>query len=51
MYFGLDVLVEKDIYIYIYIRGFLGCAPGHGPGGPGPISAPVFMCSKDIVVA
>ena len=27
MYFGLD---------------FFGCAPGHGPGGPGPKSAPVY---------
>jgi hypothetical protein len=37
MYFRLDFLVEK---IPIYKR-ILGCVSGHGPGAPGPKSAPV----------
>jgi hypothetical protein len=39
MYFRLDFLLKKDIYT----RRFLGCALGHGPGGMGPISAPVYI--------
>jgi hypothetical protein len=37
MYFRLDIFwLKKDLYT----RVFLGCAPDHGPGGPGPKSAP-----------
>jgi hypothetical protein len=31
---------------YIYIRGLLGCAPGHGPGGTGHRSAPALVVAS-----
>jgi hypothetical protein len=36
MYFRLIFWLKKNLYT----RVFLGCAPGHGPGGLGPKSAP-----------